>query len=97
MTPVRAGVALLLIAIVCLTVVALRVERVRLEAGAEGHLTTLIELRRRAWNMQMEIARLRAPEQIRDRVERLDLRVGATFQNMMRADTSERRFAANSR
>ena len=67
MTPVRAGVAL------------------------------LIELQRQAWNMQMEIARLRAPEQIRDRVERMDLRVGATFEHMLRADTTERRFAANNR
>ena len=97
MTPVRAGVALGLVAVVCLTVVELRVERMQLEARTQAHLTTLLELRRQAWNVQMEMARLRAPEQIRERVQRMDLSVGAAFAPWLFADGPEQRFADNSR
>jgi hypothetical protein len=36
----------------------------------------MIEHRRGVWNAQMELARLRAPEQVADRVDRLELPVG---------------------
>ena len=73
MTPSRAGISLLLVGLVCLAVVFLRAERVRLEARAEGHVATLLEHRRHAWSLQMEFARLRTPRQIRARVARWEV------------------------
>ncbi|MCB9850395.1 MAG: hypothetical protein H6817_06785 [Phycisphaerales bacterium] len=67
MTPLRAGVVLLALCSVCLVVVILRAERVRIEARTEAHLSTLIESRRRVWNLQAELAQLRTPEAIRRR------------------------------
>ena len=92
MTPIRAGVALFLIAAICLTVVVLRSESVRLAARAQQHEAELLRLRREAWNIQMEIARLRSPEQIQDRIHNMELNVGSDFDALL-APNAETRFA----
>jgi hypothetical protein len=97
MTPLRAGVSLLLIGVVCLTVVVLRVERMRLEARTQAHLTALIDHRREMWNAQMEIARLRSPEQVFDRAARMDMAVGAALDQMFTTDRPDVRYAAKNR
>lgn len=79
MTPTRAGVALLLVGMVCLTVVALRAEKVRVESRIQAHTSELVHCRRQVWSLQMEIARLRSPEKIQQRIERFSLTVGADF------------------
>jgi hypothetical protein len=83
MTPIRAGVALLLVAAIGLTVVALQAARVQQEARAEAALAQLVELRRVAWNADIELARLSAPEEVRERVQRMQLSVGATFADLL--------------
>jgi hypothetical protein len=83
MTPIRAGVSLLLIAAVGLTVVALQAARVQQEARAEADLAKLVELRRAAWNADIELARLSAPEKVRERVESMQLSVGAAFGDLL--------------
>jgi hypothetical protein len=60
-------------------VVCLRAEQVRLEAGTHQKQTEVLRLRREAWSIQIEIARLQTPDQIRDRVERMQLGVAAPF------------------
>jgi hypothetical protein len=72
MTPVRAGVVLWAICAICLAVVVLRAERVRLEAQAEAQFSALVDTRRRIWNLQAELARLRAPEEVRRRALRVE-------------------------
>jgi len=72
MTPLRAGVVLMALCAICLVVVMLRAERVRLEARSEAHFSTLVETRRRIWNLQAELARLRAPEEVRRRALRVE-------------------------
>jgi hypothetical protein len=96
MTPIRAGVSLFLIAAICLTVVVLRSESVRLMAEAQRHEAELLRLRREAWNIQMEIARLRSPEQIQGRIHNMDLNVSADFQDLISAP-SDTRFAEGRR
>lgn len=72
MTPIRAGVVLFVICALCLVVVALRSERVRLDARAEAHVGRIVETRRRIWNLQAELARLRAPDEVRQRALRVE-------------------------
>ncbi len=83
MTPVRAGVSLFLLGAICLLVVFLRAEKVRLDAASAAHEQELLNLRRATWNVQMQIARLRAPEQIQDRVRRMRLGVQASFSDLI--------------
>jgi hypothetical protein len=80
MTPVRAGVVLAVICAICLVVVGLRAERVRLEARAEAQLGAMVETRRRIWNLQAELARLRAPEEVRRRAMRVAPGLGSGFE-----------------
>jgi hypothetical protein len=68
MTPIRAGVVLFALCAICLVVVALRAETVRCTSRTEVQLGELIELRRNAWSLQSELARLRAPEAVRRRI-----------------------------
>ncbi len=89
MTPTRAGVALLLVGIVCLTVVALRAEKVRVESSIQAHTAELVHCRRQVWALQMEIARLRSPEKIQQRIERFSLTVGADFDRWLSPETDE--------
>ena len=89
MTPTRAGVALLLVGIICLTVVALRAEKVRVETRIQAHTAELVHCRRQVWSLQMEIARLRSPEKIQQRIERFSLTVGADFDRWLSPDTDE--------
>ncbi|NOX60098.1 MAG: hypothetical protein GXP29_14725 [Planctomycetes bacterium] len=94
MTPTRAGVALLLVGMVCLTVVALRAEKVRVESRIQAHTTELIHCRRRVWSLQMEIARLRTPERIQQRIERFSLTVGADFGRLLTPRADNEAFAS---
>jgi hypothetical protein len=89
MTPTRAGVALLLVGIICLTVVALRAEKVRVETRIQAHTAELVHCRRQVWSLQMEIARLRSPEKIQQRIEWFSLTVGADFDHWLSPDTDE--------
>ncbi len=89
MTPTRAGVALLLVGFVCLTVVALRAEKVRVETRIQEHTAELVHCRRQVWSLQMEIARLRSPEKIQQRIQRFSLTVGADFDRWLSPDTEE--------
>ncbi len=96
MTALRAGVALAVIGSICLLVVLLRAEKVRLEARAEAALSRMLDARREAWNLQMEIARLRTPGQIRSRADWMQLTVDASFDAWLAAD-GERRMASHAR
>lgn len=77
MTPLRAGLALFALGLIGLCVVCLRAEQVRLEARTHETQSQVLQLRRDAWAIQIEIARLQTPDQIRDRVERMQLGVAA--------------------
>lgn len=81
MTPLRAGLALFALGLIGLCVVCLRAEQVRLEASAHQKQSEVLRLRREAWSIQIEIARLQTPDQIRDRVERMQLGVAAPFED----------------
>ena len=83
MTATRACLALLIISVVGLAAVGLRAERVRLQALTQAEERKTLLLRREMWNIQVEAARLRAPQQVRDRVRRLDLPLEAGFGEMM--------------
>jgi hypothetical protein len=72
MTPLRAGIVLLSVCVICLVVVVLRGARVRSEARTERHVSELVELRRQAWNLHAELARLRAPDAVRRRALRME-------------------------
>ena len=74
---VRRGLLLLLaFATLAVAAVHLRAEETRLAARIQQLRRERTALRRQSWALQMEIARLRAPRQIRERVDRwcLDVR-----------------------
>lgn len=73
----------MLVACIFVTATLLRAESRRLDAGAARQRTELIQLRRRAWTLGTDLARLRASKHIRKRVQRMGLRVGAEFDRMM--------------
>ncbi|HNQ23363.1 MAG TPA: hypothetical protein PKK06_09745 [Phycisphaerae bacterium] len=55
---------------VALTVVYLRAEQARTVARTLALEARWVDLRRELWTVQTEVARLRAPEQIHERVQR---------------------------
>ena len=65
----------MMIGAVCLCVVMLRAERVRLEARVQASEAQLIRLTREVWRMQLERARLCTPDRIDDRARRMGLEV----------------------
>jgi hypothetical protein len=69
--------AALLLAFGALAVVGvhLRAEETRLASRVQRLRRERIELRRESWALQMEIARVRTPQQIRGRVDRWCLEV----------------------
>jgi hypothetical protein len=75
MTVSRAAALLLTFAVIALTVIHLRAEQMR--AAARIHNLELAQrrLHQNAWELQMRIAQLKTPDQIRDRVERWRLNV----------------------
>jgi hypothetical protein len=75
MTVMRAVAVLLVLGGLALAVVQLRSERVRCAARVAALQSERLRMRRESWNVQMEVARLRAPERIRERVGLLDLAV----------------------
>jgi hypothetical protein len=62
---------------VCLGVVIIRAERVRLEARTQADEARLIALSREIWTLQLERARLCSPGRIDDRARRMGLEVRA--------------------
>ena len=80
MTVGRGIVLLLTFVTLAVYGVHLRAEETRLAARIQELRNERAALRREAWAWQVEIARLRAPAQIRDRVERWQLEVCAPLQ-----------------
>ncbi|MCH7814433.1 MAG: hypothetical protein IID40_10485, partial [Planctomycetes bacterium] len=73
---VARGLALLLgFAVLAVATVTLRSEETRLTARIQQLRGQRVELRRESWALQLEIARLKAPRQIRERVDRWRLQV----------------------
>jgi cell division protein FtsL len=75
MTIPRAATLLVVFALVALIVVHLRAEQTRADARIHELAMTCWRLRQNSWELQLEIARLKTPEQIRERVERWQLNV----------------------
>jgi hypothetical protein len=78
-TIVRGAVLLLIAASIALCAVYLRTEQTRAAAHVQRLEEERIRLWQKSWTLQMEIARLKAPERITDRVERLRLQVAAPY------------------
>ena len=70
MTVSRAGVLITGFALLALSVVYLRGEQTRAAARAVALELKQVQARRELWRAQATVARLRAPTQIRDRLER---------------------------
>ncbi|HUU81928.1 MAG TPA: hypothetical protein VM243_00365 [Phycisphaerae bacterium] len=85
------GVALLLAFVtLAVCVVHLRTEETRLAARIQELQRDRAALRREAWALQVEIARLGTPDQIRDRVDRWRLEVQAPVEsNVKLADRGQ--------
>lgn len=75
MTVARGLALLLCFAVLAVATIALRSEETRLTARIHRLHGRQVELRRESWALQMEIARLKAPRQIRERVDRWRLNV----------------------
>ena len=77
MTVARAAALFLTFALIALSVVYLRGQQTRTTARTHDLRVTQHRLRQQSWELQMEIARLKTPDQIRERVERWRLNVMA--------------------
>lgn len=90
MSVTRGVVLLLAFAALAVVAVHLRAKETRLAAHIQRLSRQRIELRRQSWALQMEIARLRTPQQIRERADRWRLAVRAPGseepQTLVRAD-----------
>jgi hypothetical protein len=75
MTVGRAVALLVVLGSLALCVVQLRSERVRCAARVAELRSERLRIRRDSWTVQMEIARMRTPDEIRARVQRWDLQV----------------------
>ncbi len=75
MTVCRAAALLVTFAAIALGVVFLRGEQTRTAARIHQLQVSKDRLRHESWDLQMEIARLRTPDLIRERVERWQLNV----------------------
>ena len=60
------------LATIAFAVVWLRAEQTRVAARMLGHEYRWVQKRRELWAVQAEVARLRTPHAVRDRVERVD-------------------------
>ena len=80
MTVGRGVVLLLTFVILAVCGVHLRAEETRLAARIQKLRAERAALRRESWALQVEIARLRTPDRIRDRVDRWQLQVQAPVQ-----------------
>lgn len=58
-----------------MAVIGLRTDQIRTGARIEDMRERVVRLRRESWSLQMEIARLRTPEQVADRVGRWALNI----------------------
>lgn len=86
---IRRGLALLLLfASAALGRVDLRTEEARLAARIEALRAERVELRREAWALQMEAARLSTPTQIRERADRWRLEVRAPWSEFVDLNAS---------
>ncbi len=75
MTVSRAAALLVTFAVIALSVVHLRAEQMRAAAHIHNLEVAQLRLHYDAWELQMNIARLKTPDQIRDRVDRWRLNV----------------------
>ncbi|MCP4248655.1 MAG: hypothetical protein GY778_16540 [bacterium] len=70
------GLALLLcFAVLAVATIALRSEETRLTAQIQQLRGQQVDLRRESWALQLEIARLKAPREIQERVDHWRLQV----------------------
>ena len=76
MTVGRSIYLLVLFGVLAAAVIGLRAEQIRAAARIEQLQWERVALRRSVWAVQMEVGRVRNPQQIRDRVARwsLDIR-----------------------
>lgn len=77
MTIPRAAALLVVFALVAMSVVYVRGEQTRTAARIHELAVTQNRLRQASWELQMEIARLKTPDRIRQNVERRQLNVMA--------------------
>ncbi len=75
MTVARGLALLLCFAVLAVATIALRSEETRLTARIQQLRGQQVELRRESWALQIEIAGLKAPRKIRERVNRWRLQV----------------------
>lgn len=77
---VRRGLVLIAgFLVLALVRVHLRAEETRLTARIQALRAERVDLRRESWSLQLETARLRSPDQIRDRADRWRLEVHAPW------------------
>lgn len=75
MTIARAVVAVLFFALLGLVNVMLRAQQVAIMRAVERQRREIVELRRTLWAQQLELARLRSPQRVRERAHRLEQRL----------------------
>lgn len=75
MTVARGLVVLAMLAAVGVAVVAVRAETAKAANRVQGLHETEVELQHRLWTQEMELARLRGPDEIRRRAQALGLSV----------------------
>lgn len=75
MTLGRGLYLLALIALIGVVLIGIRAEQVRVAAHIEALQRERVGLRRESWALELEVSRLRAPDQVGDRVARWSLDV----------------------
>jgi len=75
MTVARGLVVLAMLAAVGVAVVAVRAETAKAANRVQRLHEVEVELKHRMWSQEMELARLRGPEQIRQRAQAMGLQV----------------------
>ncbi len=76
MTVARGLFLLVLLGGLSVGAIALRTDQIRTAAHIEEMRRDVIHLRRESWSLQMEIARLRTPDRVTERVGRWALNIG---------------------
>ena len=79
MTIARGVALIVLLAGLALVKIHLQAEQMKLATSIQTLRTERMELRQQSWALQLELARLRAPDRIRDRTERWRLEVRAPW------------------
>ncbi|UCD29094.1 MAG: hypothetical protein JSV03_01015 [Planctomycetota bacterium] len=84
------GLAIIL-TVTGIAVVAMRVDQCRHLRQVQELQFQQSELKQRIWQQEMELARLRSPQMIRDRADRLDLAAGTGNQGEVQGVSHIRR------